>query len=294
MMNVTASEPLKTVLNDERNRLLSVDFRQIGKLIGAALSASTIQSETYSAQSAGEPPIDTLKTRAVLVTREALPSGVVRAITEAIFEGEAFLGIEGGAAAMAEDMKSLPLHAGAREYYERSGLAPRDWWRLSWSEVLGVAWRALAIMVILVGGYQGALKLRRDRSSNEIGRRVLAISLEADEPDSVSKLLEIRDSEIHDRVQRRWWHAGELDKTRWRHLHDLINNRIRQAKENLTAALAEDLRAFKNETDFDAAERQQRLQSMEERVWTYFQKGELDAAHQAMLMEVIEGSLHSS
>ncbi|TDJ48385.1 MAG: TAXI family TRAP transporter solute-binding subunit [Gemmatimonadetes bacterium] len=285
------SEAFITVLQDDRNRLLSVDPRQIGKLIGVALSGSRIESSTYGAQRAGEPPIDTLTTRAVLVARKELPPAVVRTITEAIFEGEAFLGIEGGAATMAEDMRSLPLHPGARAYYEREGFVPRDWWKLSWEEIVGVAWRILAIVVILVAGYQGALKLRRDRTNNEIGRRIFAISLESDEPDSVHSLLEIRDGEIRERVQRRWWRKGELDQSRWRYLHDLINDRIRLAKENLTAALAEDLRELAHETGSDVADRRQRLQSLEARVWTYFQKGELDASHQSLLMEVIQRNL---
>ena len=144
---------------------------------------------------------------------------------------------------------------------------------------------------MLVAGYQGILKLRRDRTSNEIGRRVFSISLESDEPNSVHNLLEIRDGEIRERVQRRWWRRGELDKSRWRYLHDLINDRIRLAKENLTAALAEDLRELAHEAGSDDAERRQRLQSLEERVWAYFQKGELDASHQSLLMEVIQRNL---
>ncbi len=284
-------EALKTVADDHRNRLLSVDPRKIGRLLGPALRATRIENGTYGAQREGEPPVNTVATRAVLVTREDLPFDLARNITDALLEGEAFLGIEGGATAMAEEIKSLPLHPGARASFEQKGLVPRAWWKLSWTEILGLTWRFLAICVILVGSYQGALKLRRDRTSNEIGRRVFAISLEPNEPDSVHSLLEIRDREIRERVQQRWWRAGELDKSRWRHLHDLINDRIKLAKENLTAALAEDLRGFAHETGLDAADRRQRLQSLEERVWTYFQKGELDASHQAMLMEVIERSL---
>ena len=121
-----------------------------------------------------------------------------------------------------------------------------------------------------------------------IARRILAISLEASEPDSAHQLVEIRDSEIRERVQRRWWRAGELDKGRWRYLHDLTNDRIKEAKENLTAALAEDLRKLASETGLDSPSGRARLRSLEGRVWGYFQKGELDASQQTLLLEVMQ------
>ena len=116
--------------------------------------------------------------------------------------------------------------------------------------------------------------------------------MEASTPDSVHYLLEIRDSEIRERVQRRWWRTGELDKGRWRYLHDLINDRIKEAKENLTAALAEDLRKLASETGLDSSVGHARLRSLEGRVWGYFQKGELDTSHQALLLEVMQQLLH--
>ena len=284
-------EALKTIVHDDRNRLLSIDLRKISSLLGPALRASTISKRTYGAQREDEPPINTVTTRAVLVTHKDFSDDVARTITAAIFDGADFLGIEGGAKTMAKEMKSLPLHEGAKISYEKRGYAPRDWWKLRWEEVVGVAWRILAILVILIGGYQGLLRIRRDRTSNEIGRRVLAISLDPDEPNSVRQLLEIRDGEIRDRVLRRWWHAGELDKTRWRFLHELINDRIKAAKEHLTAALADSLRKVAQETCSNSTERREHLRSLEGRVWQYFQKGELDASHQAMLLEVLKEGL---
>ncbi|MEE8250174.1 MAG: TAXI family TRAP transporter solute-binding subunit [Gemmatimonadales bacterium] len=280
------SEALNSLVNNDQFRLLSIDPGAVAGHLTSALTISTIEPGTYRAQREGEPAVDTVSTWAVLVTREDLPFNV-RQITEALFEGTAFLDIDGGVEIMARDLPSLPLHPAVAEYFRDEGIFPPepvfDW--------LTATWRSLAILVMLVAGYQGILKLRRDRTSNEIGRRVFAISLESDEPNSVHNLLEIRDGEIRERVQQRWWRRGELDKSRWRYLHDLINDRIRLAKENLTAALAEDLRELAHEAGSDVAGRHQRLQSLEERVWTYFQKGELDASHQALLMEVIQRNL---
>ena len=65
-----------------------------------------------------------------------------------------------------------------------------------------------------------------------------------------------------------------------------IDDRIKIAKENLTAALAEDLRNVAEEPNLDI--RRERFRPLQDRVWQYFQRGELDTAHQAMLLEVIQ------
>jgi TRAP transporter TAXI family solute receptor len=286
-MSHIPSEALKTVVHDQRNRLLSIDPSKVSGMLGPALGMSKIEASMYGAQSTDEAPVETVATRAVLVSTEDLPFDV-RRITEAVFEGAAFLGVEGGGQGVARVLPSLPLHPDAEKYYREAGYLPSpqpiDW--------LTNTWRSLAILVIMVGGYQGLLKLRRDATANEVGRRILAISLEASEPGSVHQLVEIRDAEIRERVQRRWWRGGELDKGRWRYLHDLTNDRIKEAKENLTAALAEDLRKLATETGLDNPAGRARLRSLEGRVWGYFQKGELDASHQALLLEVIQRILH--
>ena len=91
-----------------------------------------------------------------------------------------------------------------------------------------------------------------------------------------------------------WWRPDKLDVSRWRYLHDLVNDRIRQAKENLTAALADKLREIAKQNDLNSSERRKRLLGLEESVWRYFQKGEMDASHQQLLLEVIEHSLRSN
>jgi hypothetical protein len=227
------SEVLKTVANDDRNILLSVDPRSAAGLLSAALSLTRIPEETYGAQRPGEPPIDTLSTRAVLVAKENLSANLVERITKALFSAQDFLGIEGGEDTMAMELRSLALHPGARAYYEGRFIPYPG--GVTWSEIVGFMWRALAILVILAGGYQGILKLRRDRISNGLGREILAVPIDRGE-ESVRKLIEIRDGELLRRVRLRWWKGDELDRSRWRNLHDLINDRIKEAKENAAFA----------------------------------------------------------
>ena len=286
-MSGVPSEALETMVDDDRNRVLSIDLRSVSGLLGPALQTFRIAPASYGSQREDETPIETLATRAVLVGSEDLPFDVARKITEALFEGEAFLALEGGREAMAASLKSLPLHPGAQAYYEREGLIPRDWWKPSWGEVLNNSWRVLAIVVILIAGVQGILKLRRDRTSNEIGRRILAVPLGSTEPDSVGRLLRIRREEIRERAISRWWRLGELDKSRWRHLYDLINLRIVGAQANLARSLSKEFRKIAEETGPEDASRIERIRSFEERTCRYFEKGELDGAQHGLLLDVI-------
>ncbi len=275
---------LRTVVDDSHNRLLSTDPRSIASLLGPALKAARIAPGTYGAQRSEE-YIDTVSTQAVLVARQGLSVDLVETITRAIFEMQDFIGIPWD---MSEDLSSLELHPGALAHYQEAGIYPSPD-KITLANLLDMSWRTLAILVILVGGYQGVLKLRRDVTSSDIGRKVLAISVEPDEPESVRKLLEIRDAEIRDRAQLHWWRNGELDRSRWRDLHNLIDDRIKIAKENLTAALAEDLRIVGHESNLTI--RREHFRALQERAWQYFQSGELDTSHQAMLMEVIQVGL---
>jgi hypothetical protein len=279
------TEALKTIAHNDQFRLLSIDPGSVAGQLASALTISHIEPGTYRAQREGERAIDTVSTWAVLVTREDLPFNVGK-ITEALFEGAAFLGIDGGVEIMKRDLPSLPLHPDAERYYQQAGYLP--FIRVDW---LTATWRSLAILVILVAGYQGTLRMRRDRTSNEIVRRVLGISLTADNPDSVSELLEIRSGEIRERVRWRWWRLGELDKDRWRYLHDLIDHRIKGARQNLTRAIAEELRAVEQKSGLDHAVKLDSLRSLEERVWRCFEQGELDASQHGMLMGAIQENM---
>lgn len=133
----------------------------------------------------------------LVITKDLSQDFDVKKITEAIFKGAAFLGVEGDARDMAMDLSSLPIHPDAKTYYQDADYLPSEP-SFDWSAVINATWKILAVLVILAGAYKGFIKLRRDSTANDIGRRILAISPQASEPESVRKLLEIRD-EIRER-----------------------------------------------------------------------------------------------
>ncbi|KPL08017.1 hypothetical protein AMJ86_02180, partial [bacterium SM23_57] len=92
-VSAVPSGALKMLLNSEQTVLLSVQPQKITKLIGSVLKESRIEPGTYGCQKEGEPAVETLETRAILVAKEDLPFDV-QAITAAIFKGAAFLGME--------------------------------------------------------------------------------------------------------------------------------------------------------------------------------------------------------
>ena len=275
------SEALKTILNDGRIKLLSLGHEERAPMTATVFATSTIEPGMYASQREDEPGIETISTRAVLVTTEDLPFDV-ETITEAIFEGQAFLGIQGGGDSMAADLPSLPLHPDAKRYYQDAGYLPSkhaiDW--------LTPTWRTLAILVILISGCKGLLMLRRESAGNEIGRRILSVPLEASVLDSARRLLAIR-TEIEQRVRRRWWRPGELDKPRWRYLRDLIDDRSREAKEALARKLLANIRDVTRDPDLDETTRRQRYGSIERRVWESFEDGKLESLQQEMLCELL-------
>ena len=274
------SEAIKTILNGPDFRLLSLGSKERAKMTEMVFQPGQIEHGTYASQKPGEPAVQTIATRAVLVTTENLPFDVY-AITKAIIEEEAYFSISGGAKAMAGQLPSIPLHPSAERYFKEAGYLPAkpgiDW--------LTVTATLLVILGSLTGGYRGLIKLRRDRTSNQIGREILGIPLEAEVRDSAERLLAIRD-DIQERVRRRWWRAGELDRPRWDYLHGLISDLISEAKENLTRKLATDIRAAVRLDD--QSQQQQRLDSIEHRIWDYFENGELQATQKEMLGQLLE------
>ncbi|MHA2065944.1 MAG: TAXI family TRAP transporter solute-binding subunit [Candidatus Thorarchaeota archaeon] len=288
------SEAIKSVLNLEKFQLLSLGAKERAKMTGGGVfTASIIEPGRYGCQRKGKPAIQTLATQAVLVTTEKLRYDV-KTITKAIFEGEAYLGLtkltnEGVQKLTKEDMAkhlpSLPLHPDAEQYYQKAKLLPSDP-RFDW---LRATWTTLGCLVMITTGYRGLIMLRRRRTGNEIGRRILAIPTEASARDSVQRLLKIRE-EIQERVRRRWWRWGELDKHRWRYLRDLIHDRIGESKENLTRTFVAEIRGVTTNSELDETMRQQRYRSIETCVWQFFQEAELDPSQQKMLRELIHGS----
>ena len=282
------SQALQTVLADDQFRLLSIDRRKMAKMLGPALRVSRILPGTYGCQPEGDPAVETIATRSVLVTRENLPQFDVGKITRVLFEGAAFLGID--EKTMGEPLPSLPLHPAAEGYYREAGHLPAPPPPFDW---LTATWKSLASLVILIGGYQGILKLRRGRVHNEVARRIFEISVSASELHSVQLLVTIR-SEIDGRVKRRWWTPDELDRSRWQALVNLIESRKKEAQENLTRALLREMRAHRAQGDLDAAQRRELYAALEERSWQHLENGELDEPQHSLLLKVIRESPGSS
>ena len=168
------SQVLRPVVDDTETVLLSLEPQARLRLLGPTLQTDTIESETYACQADGAPAIQTLATRAVLVTTEDV-SANIGTITRLILEGAGFMRITGGMEAMAEDLPSIPLHADAEEYYREAGLLPRrptfaqalfDW--------LSVTWRTLAVFLMIAAAYKGIIGLKRDHAADKIYRRALA------------------------------------------------------------------------------------------------------------------------
>jgi hypothetical protein len=284
------SGALRTILDSEDFKLLSVGPQQLGQLTWSVFELSEIKAEKYACQWPGEPDIQTIATQAVLVTREDLRFDV-KTVTKAVFDAVAYLGVEGLTKEdMARPLGSLVLHPQAEEYYMEAKpplLTPPP--RVDW---LAVMWRILAIVVILVGGYKGVLTFRRQRTANRIGRRILAVPLEGKYEDSAEQLLDLR-NEIQERVRRRWWRWGELDKPRWRYLHDLIGDQLRQARANLTRALVAEVRSLAPFPELDEAEPGQHLQAIERRIWKYYEEGELDSSQHEKLLGLLRNCRQS-
>ena len=147
----------------------------------------------------------------------------------------------------------------------------------------------LLILVILVGAYQGIIKFLRDRTANEIGRRLFGISVEPTETRSVSKLVQIR-REIRERVRRRWWQGGEINKDRWRVLDGLVNTGIQEAKEHLERALITEIRKPSASAASESEGASTRLAELRERIWTHLENGELDAEQRQRLFDILADS----
>ncbi len=309
------SHAVETLLDDPQLRLLSLGARERAKIVESApFDSVSIPPNKYASQPPGE-AIRTIATRAVLVTNADLPFDV-ETITEAIFEGAAFLRIAPPSATgeglqkapptttgealrkrlldfMAQDLPSLPLHPGAEAYYERAGLLPPkrkvvdflyDW--------LTATWRTLAVLLILVTGYLGFISLMRDRTSNRIGREVFNIVLDVDDSSPVSQLERLAKKRdiINNLVPKRWF-QGDMDKPRWRDLNDLIEYWMRVAKENLTRDLADELRGDSLDTSLNDAQRLDLRKDLLQRVREHFEDDKLEASQYELLTKLIQEEL---
>ena len=222
----------------------------------------------------------------LVITKDLSQDFDVKKITEAIFKGAAFLGIEGDARDMAKDISSLPLHPDAETYYQEASYLPSEL-PFDWSAVINATWKILAVMALLVGGYKGIIKVRRDSAANKFGIQILAISPTAEKPSSVYELLNIRD-EIRKCVDKPWLDKEKLDRPRWLNLCNMIDKEISSATDNLTRSLIEDIHKVEKQRDMDGTDRRKEYESIHDRIGGYFSKGEINALHGDMLLKLLK------
>ena len=293
MVSFVPGDLVKTLLNSTDFALLSVRAGKVARMVGGpAINTSEIDG-VYACQLVDEAPVQTVATRALLVVAEELPHDLVHTITEAVFEEAAFLHLEGGKKALARDVPSVPLHPGAKAYYEEEGYLPSrsNEFYAACTFVLNNIWRILAILVIAGGGFKGGLGFRRSRTASWFARRIFQVRIGADDPESVAELLALQ-GEIRERVRRRWWQWGEIDKERWRVLHDLIETRMKDATEYLTVGLLEEIRSAQERRDDD--ERLRAFASLNARIWKCLEAGELGDSQYKFLMEVLRERSHQA
>jgi len=283
------SHVLGPLVDDTDTILLSLAPKARVALLGSALSATVIEAGTYACQLEGSPEIQTVATRALLVTTEKVAADV-SAITEALFDGEAFLGVPGGGDAMAEHIPSIPLHDEAEAYYLTAGYLPAT---PSFADVifewLSVTWRFFAVIAIVVAACKGGLEVKREFTAHDFYRRALSVDAASEEANKAGDLIEMR-GQISERVVRRSWAPGEIDRGRWRELHDLINELLADQKETWSRKLLSEVRAVLDDPGLDDADRASRLVSLEARVVSSVETGALDAAQFALFQSLFSGA----
>ncbi|MDF1665045.1 MAG: TAXI family TRAP transporter solute-binding subunit, partial [Planctomycetota bacterium] len=275
------SEGVKSLLNDPDVILLSMRAENLAGVIGSAFSTSMIEPGTYLCQRKDELPIQTISTKAVLTTTSDLPFNV-KEITKSVFGGAAFLGTEGGQKRMAENVSSLPLHEGSKEYYEEANLLPSkkplDW--------LGLTWKILATLGAVLGLYRGFVEFKRRRLSARLSLEILAVGLDTKNPHAVKELRRLR-RKLRGFVQVPMWSLDELDWQRWRNLHDLANERMLEMKEELFHQLLLELREL-NPGQGPIREFMKQSHQLKRRIWTCAVRGELSHEQHEMLDEFMK------
>jgi hypothetical protein len=194
---------------------------------------------------------------------------------------------------MAQKLPSLPLHPGARAYYERAGLLPPRKTAVDFLYAwLTATWRGLAVLLIAVTGYIGSIRLMRDRTSNRIGREVFKIVLDPDDSSPLSQLerLAKKRDVIKKLVPQRWFQK-DLDRPRWRELNDLIEYWMRVAKDNLTRDLADEVGSDSLDKSLSDKQRLDLRKDLLQRVRKHFEDDQLDESQYELLTKLIQEEL---
>ncbi len=157
---------------------------------------------------------------------------------------------------------------------------------------LTATWRTLAVLLILVTGYIGFIRLMRDRTSNRIGREIFKIVLEDGDSSPVSQLerLEKKRDVINKLVPQRWFRK-DLDKPRWRDLNNLIDYWVGVAKDNLVRDLADEIGSDSSDERLSDKQRWDCRSDLLKRVRKHFEADRLDESQYELLTKLIQDEL---
>jgi len=205
---------VRTILDNVEIKLLSLDPKRIAQMVRPNIEMTEIDDDEYACQLEGEPAVKTIATRAVLVARENMPK--VYKITKAIFEGEAFLDIKGGAVTMRKELPSIHLHPDAKKYYLEKGFLPSkipiNWFRQSWY--------ILACVMIIAGALRGFWSWKQNRILKKKMKEISTVKSE-NGLGTAAKLTHF--SEIEEQIFRSFI-DGRLDRSRFSFLMDQLRD----------------------------------------------------------------------
>jgi TRAP transporter TAXI family solute receptor len=276
----TPSEAMNAILQDGRFRLLSIDPHGLRDVIRStsAIAVTEFPPGTYGCQGEGEPPIVTLSTKAVLVATNELDD--VKAITNAIIRAASFLGLEGGPDQMAKYLPSLGLHPDADEAYREEGYLPSEQEPNPYELIAAV----LSILVIVLGSAKASRALVRERIVNRIKGQILDVKIDHGHRGAILELFAIR-TELRQRARRKWWHPGQLDKSRWNDVRETMDSCMQEARSTLMRSLLSDVHALAAGNE---ASKAQSVSSLRQQVWLHAAQGELGESQLSLILQALE------
>ncbi len=278
---------VRTLLDYDGVRLLSMEpMARVALLdeFGLGLLPSRIEAGVYACQGAGEGAIDTLTTRAVLVTTADLPFDVEK-ITEAVFASATHLGVTGGAATMARPLPSIPLHDGARAHLRAAGLLPQARRFSTGAEVLAYL-VTICVVVLFVPGVW--LRYRDRTAARRLATRIRAVTFGGDVDDvlrGMDALEELRRDAAGAGVLQNLWRS--VSEARAEDLDASIDRRIAQGSQALARGLSAEIRSAFDAPGLDAAGRRATYDMLGGSILRHVADGHLSLRHQALAQSVL-------
>jgi len=209
-----------SILDSDAVVMLGLDPPSRSAIRGPGFEVSKIGKTEYASQAGSKHDIESIKTRAVLVMLENTPAKVFE-ITRVVVEGAKYLKLSDEE--MVKELESVSLHEEAKRYYQEANLLPRRGmlFRELLSYILNGTWKFLAIVVITLGGFKGAIEVKRQNVKRALLQRVQN-AFKLPHPRSLEVLAEIRKDAFR-RVPLPWWALSELDWGRWAAVRDVID-----------------------------------------------------------------------